>query len=134
MAPGATPDRQELRNFGLLTGALIALVFGLLLPWMHRWSLPRWPWIVGLALWLPAIIWPAALLPFYRGWTALGLVLGWINSRIILSLLFFLVITPMGLLRRALGHDAVARRFEPEAESYRVTSRARSKESMEKPF
>ncbi|HLH78016.1 MAG TPA: SxtJ family membrane protein [Candidatus Binataceae bacterium] len=133
MASGA-PDRQELRNFGLLTGALIALVFGLLLPWLHRWTAPRWPWVAGLALWVPALLWPMVLYPFYRVWTALGLGLGWVNSRIILSLLFFVVITPMGLLRRALGHDAVARRFEPQAASYRVASRARSKESMEKPF
>lgn len=134
MLSSPAADRQELRTFGLWTGSLMAIVVGLLLPWLHRSPFPLWPWIPALLLIGAALVWPPALRHFYHLWTALALLLGWINSRIILSLLFFVVITPMGLLRRALGHDVVARGFEPQCTSYRVVSCPRSKESMEKPF
>ncbi len=128
------PTAADLRSFGLLTGGLAAGIFGLALPLLRRHPLPVWPWIVGGVLIIAALAWPSALRPLYRPWVRLGLVLGWINSRIILTILFFLVIVPMGLIMRALGRDPVSRKLDPDASTYRVPSRARSRESMERPF
>ena len=134
MNEDSAPTRKELRNFGLLTGALTAGLFGLLLPLMRRHPLPTWPWIVALALVVPALAWPPALRYVHWIWVRIGLALGWINSRIILTILFFLVIVPMGLVMRAMGRDPVARKLDPEASTYRVPSRIRTRESMERPF
>jgi hypothetical protein len=124
----------ELRNFGLVVGTLTAGLFGLALPWLSRRAFPIWPCALSGALILPALLWPPALRYVHWVWVRIGFILGWINSRIILTILFFLVIVPMGLLMRLLGHDPVARKLDPEATSYRTASRQRSRESMERPF
>jgi hypothetical protein len=56
---------------------------------------------VALALAAAGLLRPAALRPLHRGWTALGLALGWFASRLVLAALFYGVVTPLGLLRRA---------------------------------
>ena len=128
------PTRKELRDFGLLTGGLTAGLFGVVFPVLRRHPIPSWPWIVAAILVLPALTWPSALRYPHWVWVRIGFVLGWINSRIILTILFFLVIVPMGLVMRALGHDPVARKLDPGASTYRVPSRVRTPESMERPF
>jgi len=128
------PSSRELRNFGLLVGALMAGIFGLVLPWLRHRPVRVWPWGISAALIVPALVWPPALRYVHWVWIRIGLILGWINSRIILTILFFLVILPMGLLMRALGRDPIARKLDPGASSYRVPSRARTRESMERPF
>ncbi|MDH3901107.1 MAG: SxtJ family membrane protein [Gammaproteobacteria bacterium] len=81
-------DKPGLRKFGLITGAIVVGLFGLLLPWLldHHW--PVWPWVVAAALWVPALVFPAVLKPVYRGWMKFGAVLGFINTRLILGLFF----------------------------------------------
>ena len=134
MREAARPSATELRNFGLVTAGLVAGVFGLALPWFRHHAFQRWPWVLSGALILPALVWPPALRYVHWLWVRIGLILGWINSRIILTILFFVVILPLGLLMRALGHDPVARKLDPQASTYRVPSRKRTRESMERPF
>ena len=130
----ARPSSTELRNFGLVTAGLVAGVFGLALPWLRHQAFHRWPWVLSVAFTLPALVWPPALRYVHWLWVRIGFILGWINSRIILTILFFVVILPLGLLMRALGHDPVARKLDPQAPTYRVPSRKRTRESMERPF
>jgi hypothetical protein len=54
-----------------------------------------------------------------------GEVLGWINTRIILGGIFYLLFTPLGLCMRLRGKDPMRRTFSPEAESYRVVRQSR---------
>ena len=56
--------------------------------------------------------------------------LGWINARIILSLVFYGIVTPMGVLMRRLSHDPMQRRFNPQATTYRVPKAARPAEHL----
>ncbi len=85
---------QELRKFGLMTGLLLIVFFDGLIPWIWNFSPPLWPLIVAGLLGVPALLFPAALSPVYRVWMAFANVLGWINTRIILSLIFFAVFLP----------------------------------------
>lgn len=124
---------KELRTFGLVVGALFAVFFGVWPLLRHRGS-PYWPWIVTGVLWLFALIWPAALSYLYRGWTRLGLVLGWVNTRVILTLLFAIAIAPVGLVMRWCGRDRMARKLDPESATYRVPSRRRAGKDMEHPY
>ena len=127
-------DKKGLREFGLVTGGLIAGLFGLLFPWLLGVKFPLWPWVVAgvLALW--ALLAPLSLKSVYYWWMRFGLVLGWISSRIVLSILFYLVFTPLGLLMRLRGHDPMRRGFDTGIASYRVTPHARTKQHMERPF
>jgi hypothetical protein len=127
-------DAQGLRKFGLTTGAIVAVLFGLLLPWLlDAEGLPLWPWVVAAALWLPALAYPRALNPIYKGWMRFGMVLGYINTRIILGLFFYVILMPAGFIMRLTGHDPMRRRHD-DGPSYRVPSKAQSPEHMEKPF
>ena len=126
-------DRAGLRKFGLTTGAIVAGLFGLLLPWLFSAPLPLWPWYIALALWLPALTYPTALDPVYKAWMKFGSVLGFINTRIILGLFFFVILMPMGLVMRLLGKDPM-RRKPTDASSYRVKSTDNPPEKMENPF
>jgi hypothetical protein len=129
-----SPDCHTLRTFGLVTGAVFVGLFGLALPWLRRATLPRWPWIVAVPLILLALAAPGALRGVYRIWMRFGRVLGAVNSRIILAILFFLVITPAGLVMRLLGRDPLARQFDQDAASYRLPAEPNEVSSMEKPF
>jgi hypothetical protein len=133
MEPIPRPSRSELRNFGLLFGAILALLFGVL-PLLRGHHPPRWPFALCVAAWIFALLAPSALAPVHAGWTRFGLALGWVNTRIVLSLIFFLLIVPVGLVMRLLGRDKLGRRFEAGLASYRVASRERSAKSMEKPY
>jgi Saxitoxin biosynthesis operon protein SxtJ len=126
-------DRKGLREFGLVTGGVLVGLFGLLIPWLFERAYPRWPWLVLslLAIWSLAA--PLSLRPLYRLWMRFGYVLSRITTPLILGGVFFLVITPMGLLRRAFGRDAMARKFD-ESETYRVPSRQTPANNLKRPF
>jgi len=126
-------DAKELRTFGLVLGALFAAFFAVIPLLRHR-TTHIWPWILASTLWLMALIWPASLSYLHRVWTRLGLALGWVNTRVILTLLFTLTIVPVGLVMRLFGRDRMARKLDPEGTTYRVPSRRRPDKDMERPF
>jgi Saxitoxin biosynthesis operon protein SxtJ len=110
---------KQLRSFGFIVGGIFALIG--VWPLVIRSEDPRW-WavILGVALVLPAAVFPKSLVWIYRGWMALGHVLGWINTRIILGVIFYFIVTPIGIVRRWLGKDPMGRRLQPDLDSYRV--------------
>lgn len=135
----------EMRKFGLTTGAIVLVLFAFLLPWIFKdagwrpWpfngeAMPPWPWWLACALWLPALLYPSALRPVYLGWMKVGEALGYVNSRIILFLFFYLILLPVGLMMRVIGHDPM-RRKRDDSDSYRVESKPpTSPHSMERPY
>lgn len=127
-------DRRGLRDFGLITGGIVAGLFGLFFPWLLEFAIPRWPWLVGAVLAAWALLHPASLRPVYRGWMKFGLLLSRITTPLILGIVFFLLILPIGLIMRATGHDPMARRLDPEAKSYRIATEKPPRENVERPF
>ncbi len=129
-----TPDRQELRKFGLIFAGMFILIFGLLLPWIWDKPSPTWSWIVAGVFIVTALIVPVALGPVYRIWMKIGEVLGWINTRIILGLVFFAIFAPVALAFRLFGKDMLRRRLDASATSYRIASEQPPRDRMEKPY
>ncbi len=134
MKDAPAPDRKTLVAFGLLTGGLVAALFGLLFPWLRERPFPLWPWIAAGVLVVPALAAPTVLAPAYRAWMAVGSVLGWINTRILLGAVFFLLVTPIAVVMGLAGRDPLRRRFEPRGGTYRVPSARTPRERMEVPF
>jgi Saxitoxin biosynthesis operon protein SxtJ len=126
-------EERELRHFGLLLGLLVVIVFAGI-PLLRRHIILHWPWLVAAILWLLALIRPRALAYLHRGWTLLGKGLGWVNTRVILSLLYFFAVLPLGLVMRLAGRDPMRRKFEPKASTYRIRSTARPREHLEQPY
>jgi Saxitoxin biosynthesis operon protein SxtJ len=131
--PDAKMSPKELRKFGLITAAMLILFFDLLIPWIWDIARPVWPLYPAGILVTLALIIPAALGPFYTIWMRFALVLGWINTRIILGLIFYLIFLPFGIVMR-MFNDPMRRKFDQAAESYRVSSNPTKPENMERPF
>ena len=131
------PSVAELRKFGLIFGALIIGFFGLLIPWIWDLdiALTKWPWPVGAVFILWALVLPSSLGPVYKGWMKFGHAIGWFNTRVILALVFYVVVMPMGLLMRLVFRkDPMHRHYEPERDSYRVIGHKSDAKHMERPF
>ena len=131
--PSAT--LAELRQFGYLMAGFVALVFGLLLPWL---AFGGGPWLPALpiaaAFALAGAAAPRLLKPLFICWTALGRLLGRIVSPAVLALFFYLAIWPTGLLRKLFGGDPLRRRWEPEVRSYFQKADALRPNHMEDPY
>jgi hypothetical protein len=110
-----TTDR-DLRKFGLTVGGVFA-VLGLLFLWRHKAHWPYFLW-AGVALIVLGAVIPRALKYVYIGWMSLAFVLGFIMARVILTLFFFLVMTPIGLAARLMGKDFLSLKLNPSAASY----------------
>lgn len=130
--PVASP--KMLRQFGLILGFLLIALFGLLFPFLMGHATPIWPWVTALALWIPSVFRPLWLTPMYRAWMAMAHVLNWIMTRLLLGLVFYVVIWPLGCIMKITGKDPMARKWDKTLTSYRVTSAPSSKEDMERPF
>jgi hypothetical protein len=124
---------KQLRSFGFVVGG----IFGVIALWPVIVSSedPRW-WAVAVAVCLlvPAIVFPKSLVWVYKWWMALGHALGWINTRIILGAIFYLVVTPTGLLRRWLGKDPMGRQLRPDLDSYRILRKPRPASDLTKQY
>lgn len=131
--PSTNPSKKELRSFGLIFGVLIAGVFGILLPWMYELSFPLWPWVLAAILSAAAMIKPSVLLYINKAWLFIGNILGFINTRIILGLLFYLLIVPFGITFR-LFKKTSNYRFDKELTTYKKPSEKRPVNHMEKPY
>jgi hypothetical protein len=125
---------KELQEFGLLTGGIIAGLFGLILPLIQGHSLPIIPWIIAITLVGLAIILPKSLDPVYQVWMKIGLYIGWLESRIVLSIVFFIILTPMALIMKLFNRDTMARKFDFQGETYRISSKINPRSGMEKPY
>ncbi|MGK7881163.1 MAG: SxtJ family membrane protein [Crocosphaera sp.] len=127
-------DKKGLREFGLITGVFIALLFGLLLPLLWGHDLPLIPWIIAGCLAFLSLFIPQSLVPIYQGWMKVAQVLAWVNNRLILGIIFFIIVTPMALIMKIIKRDPLTRKFEFRLETYRVSSKIKNKLSMEKPY
>ncbi|MDH5325907.1 MAG: SxtJ family membrane protein [Gammaproteobacteria bacterium] len=126
-------DNKMLRSFGITFGVILASLFGILIP-LITGNWPMWPWIVCAIFVATAAAYPPILKPVYIAWMKFGAVMGYINTRIILALVFYLVFTPIGLILKLLGKDSMQRTLDQESKSYRVESKPRVPNEMEKPF
>ena len=127
-------DIKQLRNFGLMVAGIFAAIG--LWPALIRGDDPRlWALVLASLLVIPALVVPMSLGSVYRGWMTVGYVLGWINTRAILGVIFYGLFTPIGMVRRfLLAKDSMHRRFEPEADTYRVVRQPRPSSHMRRQF
>ncbi len=127
-------DRKGLREFGLVTGGIVAVLFGLFFPWLLESQFPAWPWVIAGVLSVWGLVEPMSLQPIYRLWMKFGLLLSRITTPIILGIVFYLLIFPMGFVMRTFSRDPMTRQFDDAAKTYRVISHKVPKENMERPF
>jgi hypothetical protein len=100
--PAGAAGPRELRRFGLTVGGAF-LLLAAISAWRGHTIPPRVLGTLGVLLVLPGLIVPRVLGPVEKAWMRFAEVLGRINTRIILTALYCLVMTPVGLVRRWLA-------------------------------
>ncbi|NIR51219.1 hypothetical protein GWO43_21650 [candidate division KSB1 bacterium] len=111
-------DKKTLRKFGFTIAAALGVI-GLLVFFVGSHSQRAfWLWGAGALFLVFGELLPASLKYIHIVWMGLAFVLGWIVSRLILSVLFYLVITPIGLIMRLFGKDPLDREIDRDAVTY----------------
>lgn len=127
-------DRGELRKFGLTTGAIVAVLFGGLIPWIWNFRYPSWPWVVFAVLGALAIFAPMLLQPVHRIWMRIGLLISRVTTPLFMGIVFFLMIVPTGVVMRMVGRDTLRRNIDSSADTYRVEPDLHESDSLENPY
>ena len=113
------PSDQELRQFAgiwfpLACGVICYFIFQATGAWY-------WPALLGsiaTILAVTAFLIPAVAQRLFVAWMMAAFPIGWTVSHVLLGLIYFLLITPLGLVMRWCGRDALGRKFEPQRASY----------------
>ena len=117
------PDRSGRRAFAksiAIGMPVVALLFGALC-WYRMYA---WPvlssWIAGIGFTAGVVLWiiPQIARPFYAVWNGLGCCIGFVVSNTVVTAVYLLVVTPIGLLLRLFGRDSLQRRCERERDTY----------------
>jgi len=125
-------NAKELRSFGVFMGGIFAVVG--LWPALFGGGMRSSAIIASLILVSSGLLLPTILRSFYKVWMTLGHVLGWINTRIILIVVFYAIVFPIGLGMRLRRKDPMRRGYEPALDSYRIPSIPRSGSHMLRQF
>ena len=109
-------SKKDLRKFGLTVG-IVLLMISVILFMLDKSSYVYFG-IIGGVLVLAGILFPSVLKPVNKVWMTLALILGWFTSRIILTILFYLVLTPIGFIAKIFGKRFLSLNIDQEEKSY----------------
>ena len=133
-APDTKIDTKKLRKFGFTVGGIFT-AFLILFVLRHKHHVPYYVALVaGPSLLAGALVWPRALWPVERGWTMLAHALGWINTRILLAFVFFVVLAPIALFMRIIGKDPLERRRDRRRPTYWRTREPAEPDRLTRPY
>jgi hypothetical protein len=117
---GLDTGPKALRQFGLVVGGVFAGIAAVVV-WRSGWAVGPTAIVlgsVGGALVLFGLAAPALLRPVYRAWMALAFALGFVMTRVILTVVFVGLVVPIGFVLRLLGKDLLDERIDRDARSY----------------
>ncbi|MFT5106198.1 MAG: hypothetical protein ACI8XO_000560 [Verrucomicrobiales bacterium] len=113
-----TFSRRELLWFGPLFALFAGMIGGLARSKFDAPDVAKWIWVISAVLIGLYYAVPPLRKWMFIGWMAAVFPLGWILSHVLLSVVFYLVVFPIGILMRLFRYDALRRRLDPDAKSY----------------
>ena len=108
------PPAKELRKFGLACALFSSVLISVL---YFKYEISYFWYIIPLVFMIALLI-PIFYIPLYYIMRLLGFILGYINTKVILTLIFFLIITPIGIVLRIVRKKLYPTKFDPAANSY----------------
>jgi hypothetical protein len=127
-------DTRELRRFAIGVGVILLGVFWLLLPWWRSGPRPPWALAAGIALVALGLLWPRGAHPLYRAWRPVARLLAVGNAWLLLGLVYFVAIVPVGWILRRAGRLGYRTGFDPDAPTYRVPVARAARTDLQEPF
>ncbi|MGA1103879.1 MAG: SxtJ family membrane protein [Pseudomonadales bacterium] len=129
------PDPKTLKQFGYLLEVFVVIFFWGVLPWWLGTTRTAWPWFLSGGVLILAFIAPTMLLPVYRIWMKFAGIIGLINTRVILFIVFFAIFFPLAVLMRLFGRDVLRRKaMDRSVRTFRVPSARRDHRHFERPY
>jgi saxitoxin biosynthesis operon SxtJ-like protein len=110
----ANVEIRQLRIFGYGFFVILTVLGGFSL-WKHHDAAGAALLVSGFAFGILGLFVPLRLLAVYRPWMKFAEMLGWFNTRLLLAVAYYLVLTPMGVLMRLIGKDPMARWIKRES-------------------
>ena len=108
--------KKEIRNFGITFGIIFLVIAGFLF-FKEKESYQLFFYLAG-SFFCCGFIAPAILKPIYLVWMIFAVVLGWIMTRLVLSVLYFLIVTPIGLIPRLFGKQFLDLKWDKKTATY----------------
>ena len=109
---------KEIRKFGLVIAIALGVICSFIYVKSGNFDVVGWLWGIGLLFLILGFILPSVLRPVYRIWMLLAHFIGGIVSRVILIVLYYIVLVPIGLVLRLFGKDVLDQNFDKKRESY----------------
>ncbi|MFH1888573.1 MAG: SxtJ family membrane protein [Candidatus Omnitrophota bacterium] len=109
-------DKDNLRKFGIIMGIAFMVITVIILI-RHKHNLIPTA-IVSAIFLISAFTAPLLLKPVYLGWMRFAFILSWINTRVILFIMFYLIFAPVGIIMRILRIDLLRRKIDKDKDSY----------------
>ncbi len=109
-------EKNNLRKFGIIVGIVLLIIAGLF--FLKEKESFQLFFAIGIVLFVTGIVIPFTLKPIYWVWMTFATILGWFMTRVILSLLFYVVFTPIGLIARLFGKQFLGLKMDRSKQSY----------------
>src|SRR5208337_2348676 len=112
------PNKHELRTFVVTIFVVLGMLGGLIL--LRKGQAGLIVIAIGAIFFIVGMAWPKSVIIPHKVWMTISIVLGFITSHIVLALVYYIVLTPIGLFMRVVGKDRLTLRFDPMIDSYWV--------------
>jgi hypothetical protein len=122
---------KELRQFALIMTIMILLLFAFFFPWLYELSFSYYPYFIAAIFLVVGLVSPKLLNPIHYLWIKLSSFLGFINSKLILFIIYYFMIVPMGLVAKLFGFDPMKKKCQTD--TYYI-QRKNTISNMENPF
>ena len=109
-------NKSEWKKFGITMGIIIAII-GFCLLWKKNNSY-NYSLFLAAAFFITGLMFPSMLKPVYKAWMALSVVMGFIMTRVIMVIIFYLIVTPIGLIASLTGKEFLDMKIDKSAKSY----------------
>lgn len=107
---------SELKKFGFILSAVVCAM-GVIFSFKHK-AIHIWPFASSALFFMTSIGFPICLKPIHWILMRISFAIGWVNTKILLFLIFYLIVTPIGLVMRIFGKDLLNQRIERNKSSY----------------
>ena len=109
-------EKKNIRDFALVFFAVL-IIISIVLLFKHNYN-AYWIGIIGLIFLCMGFVCPKFLCPLYKLWMSLAIIIGFFMNKIILTIFFFIVLTPVGIVLRLLKKDILNQQIDTAAKSY----------------
>ncbi|MGA8264863.1 MAG: SxtJ family membrane protein [Ignavibacteriaceae bacterium] len=109
-------SKKDLRKFGLTVG-IVLLIIAAFIFWKGKGSYPVFG-VIGSILVIAGLLFPVILGPLNKVWMTLAILMGWVMTRVILTILFFIVLTPLRFIAKIFGKEFLDLKIDKTRKSY----------------